>query len=70
MSDSPKAWNMSNPLLIAASDIEWQTLWREHLTYYKRQRSPPVEFQLVHARLDRIRLERMLQALRYKTMTD
>lgn len=70
MSNVPKAWNMSNAMLIAASDTEWESLWNEHLIAFKKLKNggPAIEYQLLHAKLDRIRLERMLQALRYKMM--
>ena len=69
MSDTPKAWNMSNALLISANDSEWKSLWNEHLIAFKKFKSPTVDIQLLHAKLDRIRLERMFQALRYKVTT-
>ena len=65
---NPKAWNISTALLIAANSEDWELLFEEHMAVYRKLKPASYEIEIEHARLDRIRLERMLQALRFMLM--
>ncbi len=59
MESTPVSWSMSTNMLIAEDSEKWNELWEEHMIFEKHD-----EFKLHHPRMDRIRLERIIQDMR------
>ena len=70
-SSEPQAYNMSTELLISLDEHQWESLWQEHLAFYTADNNnTKLDLRIEHGRLDRIRLERIIQAIRMWTKLD